>query len=135
MRTHALLTMFLLSVAVAARAEVTSADLIGHWTSGKPEEGAWRDFTFRADHSFDGIGGDARSAGKWKLHGNKLELILRYDYEREPISRLSRREWAIIESISKDRMRVRWYSWEYNKDISPAPDVKPLPPELWTKRR
>jgi hypothetical protein len=127
MRTHALLTLFLLSAAVAARAEVTSADLIGHWTSGKPEEGAWRDFTFRADHSFDGIGGDAISAGKWKLHPrNKLELIIHYDHDRKPISDSSPREWVLIDSISKGRMRLRWYS-SFNGHL--------LPPEVWTKRR
>jgi hypothetical protein len=127
MRTQALLTMFLLSVAVAAPAETTSADLIGRWTSGKPEEGAWRDFTFRADHSFDGIGGDAHSAGRWKLHaGHKLELIIHYDYDPKPITTSSPRQWALIDSLRDGRMRVRWYS---------SFDRQPLPPEVWTKRR
>jgi len=135
MRTQALPILFLLTVAVAAGADVTSADLIGEWTSGRPSEGAWRDFTFRADHSFNGIGGDAVSAGKWKLHrGNRLELIIHYDYDPKPISSSSPREWALIEPLSKGRMRVRWYGWEYNKDVSPPPDVQPLPPEVWTKR-
>ena len=80
--------MLAIDLAVAAKAEVTSADLIGEWTSGRPSEGAWRDFTFRPDHTFDGMGGDAHSAGKWKLHhGNKLELIIHYDYDPKPISR------------------------------------------------
>ena len=80
-----LLITFLITV--AGRAEVGSANLIGQWTSGKPSEGSWRCFTFRADHSFDGIGGDAHSAGKWKLHhGNKLEMIIHYDYDPKPIS-------------------------------------------------
>jgi hypothetical protein len=134
MRIQAVLICLLLAIAVAD-AGVTSADLIGQWTGGTLGHGDWRSFTFRADHSFDGTGGDAISAGKWKLHGNKLELILHYDYDPKPISSSSPREWALIESISKGRMRVRWYSWEYNKDVSPAPDVKPLPPEVWTKRR
>jgi hypothetical protein len=73
------------------------------------------------------MGGDAHSAGKWKLHdGNKLELILHYDYDPKPISHLSKREWIIIESISKGRMRLRWYS-SFSGHL--------LPPEVWTKRR
>lgn len=135
MRRLVVLIAFLLAGAVAIGDQIRSADLVGEWTSGRPSEGGWRDFTFRPDHTFDGTGGDAHSAGKWKLHdGNKLELIIHYDYDANPITSASPREWALIESLSKGRMRVRWYSWEYNK-VSPAPDVRPLPSEVWTKRR
>jgi hypothetical protein len=108
MCTRVLLTTFLLSIAVGASAEVTPAELVGQWhggTSSRPVR-----YIFRADHSFDSSGGDTHTAGKWKLHhGNKLELITHYDYDSKPISRSSPREWMIIESIDKGRMRFRRY--------------------------
>lgn len=109
MCTRVLLTTFLLSIAVAASAEVTPAELVGEWhggTSSIPVR-----YIFRADHSFDSSGGDTHTAGKWKLHGgNKLELIIHYDYDPKPISSSSPRQWALIESIRKGRMRLKWYS-------------------------
>jgi len=76
MLRRVLVITFLLGVAVAARAETTSADLVGEWSSGRPSHADWRLFTFRADHSWNGIADDIDAAGKWKLHGGKkLELI------------------------------------------------------------
>jgi hypothetical protein len=125
MRIRVQLTTFLLSIAVAASAEVTPAELVGEWhggTSSIPVR-----YIFRADHSFDGIGGDAHSAGKWKLHGgNKLELIIHYDYDPKPISSLSPRSWMLVDSLSSGRMRVRSYSSDGHY-LSP--------PTVWTKRR
>jgi hypothetical protein len=133
MRPQTLLIIIAIHVAVAADAQVTAADLVGKWVGDAP---AGFHIVFKADHSFDYISGDAHGMGKWELHeGKKLELIFHYDYDPEPISSLSKRSWILIDSLSKDHMRVRKYSWEYNKNISPAPDVQPLPAEVWTKQQ
>jgi hypothetical protein len=122
-----LLMLLVANVAVAAGAEVTSADLVGKWVGNAP---AGFHIVLRADHSFDYIGGDAHGAGKWKLHdGKKLELIYHYDYDPKPISSSSKRSWLIIDSISKDRVRLTWY----DKDLSPG--FQYSSPEIWTKRR
>ena len=137
MRIQALFIIVVINVAVAAEAKVTAADLVGKWFRHVTAEAPTGfDIVFRADHSFDYVGGDAHGAGKWKLHGGKkLELIYHYDYDRKPISNSSPRQWILIESLSKGRMQVRWYSWEYNKDVPPAANVKPLTPQVWTKQR
>jgi hypothetical protein len=132
MRRYALLITSLLAVTVAARAQVTSADLVGEWLMRRPALTNRLDcnFTFGANHSFDYVRGDVHGAGKWKLHaGNKLELIYHYDYDRKPISSLSLRDWIIIDSIGKGRMRLRWYN---PVDVSLGFQTSP---EVWTKRR
>ncbi len=125
MRGPALLLMLLFGIAVADAGEIRSADLVGEWVGGT--SAIPRRLTFRADHSYDSLGGDAYSAGRWELHGgNQLELIIHYDYDPKPISSSSPRGWITIESISKGRMRLRWHS---------NLNGHPLPSEEWTKRR
>jgi hypothetical protein len=128
MRRRILLITFLVGVAAAAAAEITSADLVGEWFGGTSS--IVTRYTFRADHSFDYTGGDAHGAGKWRLHdGKKLELIYHYDYERKLISSLSKRDWIVVESVSKGRLRFRWY----HKDLSPGFQLSS--PEVLTKQR
>jgi hypothetical protein len=125
-----LVVTFLLGVAVAVRGGTTSADLVGEWSSGRPSHADWRLFTFRADHSWNGIAYDVHGAGKWKLHdGKKLELIYYSDYEHKIISN-SKIDWILIESIIGDHMRLRWYEKFAAKETG-----KLLPPEVWTRRR
>ena len=131
MRRRILVITFLLGVAVAARAETTSADLVGEWSSGRPSHVDWRLFTFRTDHSWNGIADDIHGAGKWKLHGGKkLELIYYSDYEHKIISGSSKSDWILIESIIADHMRLRWYAKFTGKFTGQL-----LPLEVWTKRR
>jgi hypothetical protein len=131
MRRRVLVITFLLGVALAARAEITSADLVGEWSSGTPSHADWRFFTFRADHSWNGIADDIHGAGKWKLHGGKkLKLIYYSDYEHKIISDSSKSDWILIESIIADHMWLRWYS-KFSGEFT----GQLLPPEVWTKRR
>ena len=118
-----LLIILLLGLAVAASGEVTSADLVGKWIGGSRSVPV--DYTFRADHAFHCAGGDVVGAGTWRIHGGKkLELI--YHYGTKPISSSSGRDWFLIDSISKGRVRVRRYS-RLNGQLLPA--------EVWTKQR
>lgn len=130
MRRRVLVITFLLGVAVAARAETTSAELVGEWSSGRPSHADWRLFTFRADHSWNGIADDVHGAGKWKLHEKKLELIYYSDYEHKIISDSSKSDWILIESIIGDHLRLRWYAKFSGKFTGQL-----LPLEMWTKRR
>jgi hypothetical protein len=83
--------------------------------------------SFRADHSFDYVGGVGHGAGKWLLHdGKNLELIYHYDYDPKPISDSSKRSWIVIDSIGKGRMQVRW-------DLSPSGQLSSS--DVWTKQR
>ena len=105
-----LLISLLITAAAAADGEATSAGLVGQWFRVAPSEHPVTfAISFRADHSFDYVGGDAHGAGKWLLHGGRnLELIYHYDYDPKPISDSSKRSWIVIDSVSKGRMRVRW---------------------------
>jgi hypothetical protein len=130
MRRRVLATIFLLGVAVAVRGETTSADLVGEWSSGRPSHADWRLFTFRADHSWNGIADTIHGAGKWKLQGGKkLELVYYSDYQHKIVSDSSKSDWILIESIIGDHMRLRWYQKFTGKYTGQL-----LPPEVWTKR-
>jgi hypothetical protein len=123
-----LLISLLISAAAAADGEATSTRLLGQWfrLASSQHPGTFA-ISFRADHSFDYVGGDAHGAGKWLLHdGNNLELIYHYDYDPKPISDSSKRSWIVIYSISKNRMQVRW-------DLSPSGQLSSF--EVWTKQR
>ncbi len=110
MRSAVLLVALFAAASISRARDITSRELIGTWTGGTDAYGEVTRYTFRADHSFDFIGGDTHWAGKWKLQrGNKLELITHYDYDPKPISSSSPRQWMIIESIHKGRMRFRRY--------------------------
>ena len=110
MRLAFLVVALFAAVSVGRADDITSRELVGTWTRGIDAYGQVTRFSFRADHSFDFNGGDIHWAGKWKLQrGNKLELITHYDYDPKPISGSSPREWMIIESIDKGRMRYRRY--------------------------
>ena len=119
----------LASTAGAAAIDITAADLVGAWSGGTSSLGDRR-YTFRADHTFDGIDGDAISAGKWKLHpSDKLELIYYSDYERKIISGSSKHGWIVIKSMTKARLEFVWF----DKDFSPG--FQYSGGGVWSKRR
>jgi hypothetical protein len=126
MRVALLLTIVLASTTVHAGSDITSADLVGTWSCGTSSSLGNGRYTFRADHTFDGINGDAISAGRWKLHAsNKLELIYYSDYERKTISRSSKHGWI----VTKARLEFVWF----DKDFSPG--FQYSSGGVWSKRR
>jgi hypothetical protein len=129
MRNAVLLVALLAVASASAASDMTSRELIGTWFGGTSSQGDRR-FTFRADHTFDGIDGDAISAGKWKLHGgNKLELIYYSDYERKIISRSSKRGWIVIKPVTTNRIEMAYF----DKDFSPGFQLASA--GVWTKQR
>jgi hypothetical protein len=111
-----LLVAFLALASASAATDITSTELIGTWFGGTSSQGDTR-FTFRADHTFDGIDGDAISAGRWKLHrGNRLELIYYSDYDRKVISRSSKHGWLVIKRVASTRFEFV----SFDKDFSPG---------------
>src|SRR5262249_9766916 len=101
MRRRALVITFLLGVAVAARAETTSAELVGEWSSGRPSHADWRLFYFRADHSWNGIAHHIHGAAKGEPpSGKKLELIYYSDYEHKIIFDSSKRAPFCVLAVS-----------------------------------
>ena len=130
MRAALLLTIVLASTMVHAGIDITSADLVGTWSCGTSSSLGNGRYTFRADHTFDGINGDAISAGRWKLHtSNKLELIYYSDYELKIITRSSKHGWIVIKPITKTRLEFVWF----DKDFSPANQYSNG--GVWSKRR
>src|ERR1043166_4343052 len=82
MRLAVLLVALFAAVSLSRARDITSRELVGKWTGRIDAYGEPTRYSFRADHSFDVIGGDTHWAGKWKLQpGNKLELITHYDYD------------------------------------------------------
>lgn len=129
MRNTIFLVTFLALATASPASDITSRQLIGTWSGGSSSTGDNR-FIFRADHTFDGITGDAIWAGKWKLHhGNNLELIFYSDDERKIVSRSSEHCWILIKPIATNRMEMAYFA----KDFPHGPALPNM--GVWTKQR
>ncbi len=119
-----LLVLLFTSVTAASGTEITSRDLIGTWRGQYYERDSTR-FTFRPDHTFDGVDGDQLFAGKWRLHGGRrVDILLYSDYEKKLVSRTSLRRSIVLDPVNKTRFRISWQDGNhlYNHDV-------------WTKAR
>jgi len=130
MRKAVLLTTILASATVYASLDLMSADLVGTWSCGTSSSLGNGRYTFRADHTFDGIDGGCDFGGPLEAAcGQQAGLIYYSDYERKIISRSSLHHWIVIKPLTRARLEFVWF----NRDFSPG--FQYSSGGVWTKRR
>jgi hypothetical protein len=105
MRTVLLAIILLGSVSTGASGAVQSSDIIGDWRDPCLDGQGW--WEFHRDGRYEFGCGTAIDAGRWRLRGDKLELVSYDDYLRKTFSKRSLRETIVIEYFTRHAMRVR----------------------------